>query len=278
MNADRMKRQQSATLCIPARNEAATIGKIVRNIRESLAYRDIVQEILVVDDRSDDGTGDIARNAGARVIRTEDWCALNGGSIGKGDAIWASVAACSTDLIGWVDGDLTHFDMYSLRAMFSILRQDPRTHLVKGAFDRVNRDGAIVEGRLTALTARPLLGFFYPELALLNEPLGGIFALRTSEAAELFMDPDYGVDVGILIDQYEKFGGEAIREVSMGTLSHLSRPLAALADTAQMISRAILSRAVFTNPRAVYDSGLEDINMRRLPVSYFSREELAQVS
>jgi glucosyl-3-phosphoglycerate synthase len=278
MNADRMKSRDSATLCIPAHNEASTIEQIVMNIRHSLVRRGDVQEILVVDDRSDDGTGEIAKSAGARVIRTEDWCALNGGSMGKGDAIWASIAACNTDLIGWVDGDLTHFDMHSLREMFVALRNDSQIQLIKGAFDRVNCEGEIVEGRLTALTARPLLGFFYPELALLDEPLGGIFALRTQEAAELSLDPDYGVDVGILIDVYEKFGAGAIREVGMGTLSHQSRPLGALADTAQMISRAILSRAVFTNPQTVLESKMEHLSLRRLPVSYFSLDDLARVS
>lgn len=278
MNADRTKSWNSATLCIPAHNEASTIGRIVMNIRQSLVVPGTVQEILVVDDRSTDGTGLIAQRAGARVIRTEDWCALNGGSLGKGDAIWASIAACRTDLIGWIDGDLTRFDMRLLGSVFGSLRDDPRTQLVKGSFDRINADGDIVEGRLTALTARPLLGFFYPELASLNEPLGGIFALRRSVAVELSLDPDYGVDVGVLIDVYERFGFEAIREIGVGILSHQSRPLTALADTAQMISRAILSRAVLTNPRTIIDSSLELLNLRRLPVSYFSLDDLAKVS
>lgn len=278
MNVDSMTLRDSATLCIPAHNEASTIGQIVSNIQRTLVTCGVVQEILVVDDRSDDGTGEIARQAGARVIRTEDWCALNGGSMGKGDAIWASIAACRTELIGWIDGDLTQFDMRSLRKMYASLRNDSAIQLIKGSFDRLNNDGEIVEGRLTALTARPLLGFFYPELASLNEPLGGIFALRKSVAAELSLDPDYGVDVGILIDVFEKYGAAAIREVGMGFLSHQSRPLTAIADTARMISRAILSRAVFIDPQTVLDSGLEHLNLRRLPVSYFSLDELAGVS
>lgn len=278
MNADRTTSRDSATLCIPAHNEASTIGRIVMNIRKTLVVPGIIQEILVVDDRSTDGTGLIAKRAGARVIRTDDWCALNGGSLGKGDAIWASIAACHTGLIGWIDGDLTRFDMRSLRSMFAELREDPRTQLIKGSFDRINAEGDVVEGRLTALTARPLLGFFYPELASMNEPLGGIFALRQSVAVELSLDPDYGVDVGVLIDIYEKFGVGAIREIGMGTLSHQSRPLTALADTAHMISRAILSRAVLTNPQTIIDTGMEFLNVRRLPVSYFSLDDLAEVS
>lgn len=278
MNTDQMKPRHSATLCIPAHNEASTIRKIVANVHRGLISSGVVQEILVVDDRSIDGTGEIAESAGARVIRTQDWCALNGGSLGKGDAIWASIAACRTDLIGWIDGDLTEFNMQSLYDVFAVLRRDQEVQLVKGSFDRINQDGEIVEGRLTTLTARPLLGFFYPDLAFLQEPLGGIFALRKSVAAELSLDPDYGVDVGILIDVHEQYGSRAIREVDLGTLSHQPRPLLALADTARMISRAILSRAVFTNPQTVIDSGLEYLNLRRLPVSYFLLNEWAEVS
>jgi glycosyltransferase involved in cell wall biosynthesis len=49
---------------IPARNEATTIGALLRDLRAA-GY----QDVLVVDDMSDDGTGDIARAAGAKVLR-----------------------------------------------------------------------------------------------------------------------------------------------------------------------------------------------------------------
>lgn len=51
---------------IPARDEAATIARVVRSIP-----REWVRTVLVVDNGSRDGTGDIARGAGATVVREE---------------------------------------------------------------------------------------------------------------------------------------------------------------------------------------------------------------
>jgi glycosyltransferase involved in cell wall biosynthesis len=51
-------------IVIPARNEAATIGELLASLRaEGYAH------VLVVDDLSEDGTGEIARASGARVLR-----------------------------------------------------------------------------------------------------------------------------------------------------------------------------------------------------------------
>lgn len=265
-------------MCIPAHNEAETIGAVVSMVRQRLLIPGAVQEIVVVDDRSDDGTGDIARRAGARVIETETWCSVNGGSVGKGDAIWASIAACRTDLIGWLDGDVSSFDVGHLAAMFRMLRDDSSVQLVKGAFDRRDGDGHAIEGRLTALTARPLLSFFFPQVADLREPLGGIFGMRTAVAEELSLDPDYGVDVGIVIDVLDMFGRESLVELSMGSLEHRSRPLSDLKDSASMVARAILSRALSRHPDDSLDLGISESNLRRLPVSWYRSTDLAEVS
>ncbi len=272
-----MRFGDSATVCIPAHNEVETIGTVVAMVRDRLVRSGAVREILVVDDRSTDGTGEVARRAGARVIETETWCSVNGGSVGKGDAIWASIAACRTELIGWLDGDVSSFDVGQLAAMFRVLRDDSGIQLVKGAFDRRDGEGQAIEGRLTALTARPLLSFFYPEVADLHEPLGGIFAMRTSVAEELSLDPDYGVDIGIVLDVVETFGRGALVELPMGTLEHRSRPLSDLKESAAMVSRAILSRALAVHAEASMETGLAASNRRRLPVSWYRTIDLAEV-
>lgn len=273
-----MRNHGSATVCIPAHNEVGTIGDVVSMVRRRLLATGEIQEIVVVDDRSTDGTGEVARRAGARVIETEMWCSVNGGSVGKGDAIWASIAACRTELIGWLDGDVSSFDVGHLAAMFRTLRGDVAVQLVKGAFDRRDNAGRSVEGRLTALTARPLLSLFYPEIADLREPLGGIFAMHTDVAEELSLDPDYGVDIGIVIDVVEMFGRDALIELPMGSLEHRSRPLAELKESAFMVSRAIVSRALVAPPHETNELALQQLDCRRFPVSWYRRTELARVS
>ena len=52
-----------AALIIPALDEAAVIGEVVRAVS-----RDLVHEVIVVDNGSRDGTGAVAKSAGATVI------------------------------------------------------------------------------------------------------------------------------------------------------------------------------------------------------------------
>lgn len=259
----------NTALCIPARNEERTIGRLVENADDILRRRlRVVDEILVIDDRSEDETAVVAANAGARVVSTADYCADPRGPRGKGDAIRTSIVVCRSENMIWIDGDMFELDMRRLVGLIRPLEADPEVRLVKGSFERRDPNGDVSEGRLTALTARPLLSLYFPELSTMREPLGGIFAMRTSDARELFLEPDYGVDVGILIDVFATYGSKAIREVPLGALSHRSRPLCELADTAPQICRSIVSRA--------HRHGVADTLYRRSPMNS-AREPVARM-
>lgn len=234
----------TTALCIPAHHEAPTIGRLVERADELLRRRmGVIDEILVIDDRSDDETARIAVAAGARVVSSLDHAVDRRGPRGKGDAIRASIIVSRSDRMLWIDGDMTDLDLARLADVAQPLDADSEVRLVKGAFDRLDTSGRRADGRLTALTARPLLSLYFPALTTLREPLGGIFAMRTVDARQLCLEPDDGVDVGILIDTYMKYGSRAIREVPLGSLSHRSRALSDVADTAPQICRTILNRA-----------------------------------
>lgn len=234
----------NSTLCIPARNEERTIGRLVENADQILRRRmRVIDEIVVIDDRSGDETAAVAKAAGARVVSTLDHAMGRRGPSGKGDAIRASIAVCRSEYMMWIDGDMSGLDIARLADLVRPLEDESRIRLVKGSFDRHDTSGRISDGRLTALTARPLLSLYFPALSTLREPLGGIFAMRTRDARALHLEPDYGVDIGILIDMFVEHGRDAIVEVPLGTLSHRPRSLDDLADTAPQICRSILSRA-----------------------------------
>jgi len=232
----------TATVCIPARNEQDSVASVVRGFLEVSRVGGI-HEVLVVDDRSTDATARNAARAGARVISTEELCVGFGGSVGKGDAIWASLRECQTDLIGWADADLTSFSARGMCEMFRTLRHDPGIQLVKGAFERIRPDGTASAGRVTTLTARPLLTLLRPELAHLKEPLGGYFAGRTDVIGSLWIDCDYGVDIGIVLDVAARFGACAVTETHVGEIHHRSKELADLSSMSEQVARAILTRS-----------------------------------
>src|SRR5262245_11355497 len=92
------------TVCLPARDEASTIGAIVGQVRDRLmGSGGLVAEIVVVDDGSIDGTAAVARDAGARVVLERDILPEAGPGSGKGNALWKSLHECRTDIICWLD-------------------------------------------------------------------------------------------------------------------------------------------------------------------------------
>ncbi len=232
-----------ATVCIPAHNEAATIGDLVADIRRHLVDSAEIDEVLVVDDRSTDGTRRLAELAGARVVSSHEVLADFGPSLGKGDALWRGMSRLRGDVAIWCDADVSGFDVARLGDLAAAVHDNPDVHLVKGCFRRRNGEtGAIARGRVTELAARPTLQLLFPELAGIEEPLGGLVAVRTASFARLWVEPDYGVDLGLLIDVSQRWGRGAIKEVDLGELRHRSRPLHELAGSALAVHRVALDR------------------------------------
>ena len=67
----------------------------------------IVDELIVLDDRSTDDTARVAAHAGARVVSIDDVHAAHGRGHGKGNALWATLLVSHGDFVVWCDGDVT---------------------------------------------------------------------------------------------------------------------------------------------------------------------------
>lgn len=104
----RSARTPVVSVVVPARNEALNIRACVESLTRS-AYPAF--EVLVVDDRSDDGTGDLVRSMGrgrARRLKVIDGCALPVGWLGKPWACWQGVEEAEGELILFTDADTVH--------------------------------------------------------------------------------------------------------------------------------------------------------------------------
>lgn len=233
----------SVSVCIPARNEESTIGRLLATLEPQRAHHGgPVNEIVVLDHGSDDRTGDVARRAGATVIDANSVGREWGPAQGKGDVLWRSLLVSRGDIVVWLDADLTSFPADGVRRLIGPLVVDPGIVLVKGAFARSLHGQAGEGGRVTELTAKPILRLLAPELAWMQQPLSGQCAVRREAAEHVVFEIDYGVEIGMLLDLAYEHGPQAIHEVDLGPLDHRHQSLSELGRQAEQVLRSLLSR------------------------------------
>lgn len=209
------------TVIIPALNEEACIGDVVR-----FAFSDsATAEVIVVDDSSIDNTREQALKAGATVITST--------LLGKGASMADGVRVAQHELLVFLDGDL--------KGLRSGIITDLVRPLIAGHAEFVKARFGRGGGRVTELTAKPMLKVFFPELAHFNQPLGGIIGARRSLLNQLTFEDGYGVDIGLLLDAWRNHA--KLMEIDIGHLEHDSQPLLDLTSMANEVSRVIYSRA-----------------------------------
>lgn len=221
IKTEKPKKYQKVSVIIPAYNEEDTVAKVVEVVRNV----SFVDEIIVVNDGSSDKTKEEAIKAGAIVINHET-------NKGKGEALYTGYKQAECDVIAFIDADIYNLTSKKVESMIMpILLGD--AEITKTKFSRVS-------GRVTELTAKPLLNFFFPEISF-EQPLSGQFAARKSTLRKINFEKDYGVDVGIVIDA--DVLGISIMEIDIGEIEHDMSPLSDLNLMANEVVRTIISRA-----------------------------------
>jgi glucosyl-3-phosphoglycerate synthase len=236
------KAGRTVSVCIPCQDEAATIGPLVSAIRSDLmAGVGVVDELIVLDDRSTDDTARVASLAGARVVSIDDVHDEYGPGRGKGNALWATLLVSHGDVVVWCDGDVTSFEPDWVVKLVAPLLFDESVGLVKALYHRPSRHGG--GGRTTELVARPLMSRYFPELTGLAQPLSGEYAGRRDVLATVPFVQGWGVEIAMLIDVAAQFGPEAIGQVDLGSRMHRHRGLEALSIQAAEVMATMLDRA-----------------------------------
>ncbi len=243
------KGNRRISVCIPARNEAPTIGPIVHSIVSTLAGPadgpPLVDEVMVIDDGSDDRTAELAARSGARVIATE------GSGGGKGQAMRTALKSAEGDLIVFVDADVTNFGPHFVTGLLGPLLSDDSVTLVKGYYRRPLHGAPGGGGRVTELVAKPIIDLLFPHLASIEQPLAGETAAPRWVLEKCGLADGYAVELALLIDAAARFGVETIAQVDLGVRVHRNRPLTELRPQATDILRASLARSSPTAAPAI---------------------------
>ena len=243
------KGQATVSVVIPARDEEATVVAIVAAIRSDLMQViPLVDEVIVVDSRSVDGTAAAARASGAFVVSQDDITRGLPPMPGKGGAMWAGLAVASGDVVAFIDADVDPFGPCFVTGLLGPLLTDPAISFVKGFYHRPLTSGGYSEpdggGRVTELLARPLLNLFWPELAGFVQPLAGEAAGRRQVLDRLPFVSGYGVETAMLVDLLDLVGLDALAQVDLGERVHRNQNNEALGQMAAQILLTAWSRLV----------------------------------
>lgn len=243
------KKEQDLTISLglPALNEEETVGHVITTIRSALMRQvPLLDEIILIDSGSTDRTRQIARELGIQVFVHQEVLPETGSYHGKGEALWKSLHVLSGDIIAWIDTDIKNIHPRFVYGILGPLLVNRKIQFVKGFYRRPLRKGdklvAGGGGRVTELTARPLINLFFPELSGLIQPLSGEYAGRRSALEQLPFFTGYGVETGLLIDMLHKHGLEGIAQVDLLERIHHNQPLPSLSKMSFAILQVIIDR------------------------------------
>lgn len=266
-----LKRKQnlSISLALPALNEEETVGAVIKTIKKALMERaPLLDEIVLIDSNSTDRTREIALGLDVPVYIHQSTLPQYGARRGKGDALWKSLYLTRGDIILWIDTDIVNIHPHFVYGLLGPLLVSPEIQFVKGFYRRPLKVGNKMQagggGRVTELTARPLINLFYPELSGVIQPLSGEYGGRRTALEQLPFSTGYGVEIGLLIDVLEKFGLGAIAQIDLQERIHHNQPLEALSK----MSFAIIQTVMHKLERRYGWNMLEEVNKTMKLIRY----------
>lgn len=266
-----LKEKQGSTisLALPTLNEEATVGKVIRTVKKELMEKyPLLDEIVLIDSNSTDRTRQIAKSLDIPVYIHQHLLPEMGSRPGKGEALWKSLLVTKGDIIAWIDTDIVNIHPRFVYGIIGPLLLNRNIQFVKGFYRRPLRVGDKVQagggGRVTELTARPLLNLFYPELSGVVQPLSGEYAGRREALEKATFASGYGVETGLLIDIFEQYGLRAIAQVDLLERIHHNQELEALGKMSFAIIQTVLRKLEPRFERSI----IEEVNKTMKLIKY----------
>jgi len=238
------------SVVIPALNEEKTIRQVINLVSSS----SIVDEILVIDDKSFDNTIKQARLPKVRIYTSP--------IIGKGNSMRDGMLLAKNEVIVYLDADIITYPENIVELLSGPILAD-EADFVKSSFTRQ-------AGRVTELVAKPLLSLLFPEMTRFSQPLSGMIGARKSWLNKIDFENDYGVDIGILLDMHSMKA--RIKEVNIGYIENRMQTWEQLGKMSREVSKSIIKRARSIEVRNL--ETLENISVIRTQMDYAIRESL----
>ncbi|MGM0443580.1 MAG: glucosyl-3-phosphoglycerate synthase [Fibrobacterota bacterium] len=246
----RMKAEQNEaiSLVIPTLNEAECVGGIIREIENTLMGAvPLVDEILVFDGGSTDGTAEIVGQTSAGFYSAVEGIGGSHWKNGKGLALWRSQFYVHGSVVIFIDGDIQNFTADFVTALIRPFLADPATGFVKAYYERPIMENGVLHsrggGRVTELLVRPIFSYFFPEAAHLRQPLSGEYGFRLDRMRHLLFYTGYGVETSLVIDYIQTYGADTISEVNLGRRVHRNRSLEDLGRMSYTILQTVIDLA-----------------------------------
>lgn len=248
------------TVCIPTRETAGTIRGTVESLL-ALKAEGLVDQVVVVDAASADGTGEVALEAGAEVHEEASLMPEFGEVMGKGDAMWRSLSVCRGDLIAFVDGDVSDFAGHYAIGLVGPLLAEPQVQFVRGRFERpfAVREGELPGegGRVTELLCKPLFALLSPDLLAFSQPLAGEIAARRDLLHGISFATGYAVEAAMQIDVWKEVGMEGMAEVDLASKRNDHQSLKQLSNMSIEVAEGISRRLASARASGIEVGSLE---------------------
>jgi len=245
-----LKKEQGLkiSVALPTLNEENTIAKEIVLIKSELMERHkLVDELAVIDSGSSDDTKEISNRFKADVYLSEEILPDMGSYKGKGENLWKALYVLKGDIIVYIDADIKNIHPKFVYGLVGPLLENEEIGYVKAFYRRPITRGIKTfpsgGGRVTQILVRPLFNAFFPKLSGLVQPLSGEYASRRKilEGVPFFIG--YGVETGLLIDIFNKFGLDAIAQVDMDRRVHRNQGILGLGRMSYGILQTFMNRA-----------------------------------
>jgi glucosyl-3-phosphoglycerate synthase len=250
----RRKRELGVTVSVvlPCREVATTIGSIADEVHALNEEAPLVDQLVAVDAGSSDGTAEVARRHGVEVFQEDELVPAFGPTAGKGDAMWRALSIATGDLVMFCDADTSNFERHFVYGMLGPVLTDPAVRFAKATYHRplIGPNGDVLDdaGRVTELTAKPLLQIFFPELSGFGQPLAGELVAERELLGSIPFLTGYAVETAMLIDVLRTAGLDAMAQVGLGARHNRSRALRELGSMSYAVARAVVERALALSP------------------------------